>query len=204
MKIIAIGWNYADHNKELNQTRPEKPTIFLKPETALLKSNKPFYLPDFSDRVEYEAEIIVRVCKLGKNIESRFAPRYYDAVGLGIDITARDMQAEFRNNGSPWDLCKGFDNSAPISEFYPLSDFGGDIQNIHFHLDINGKRMQEGHTADMLFKVDEIIEYTSQFYTYKMGDILFTGTPSGVGKLNIGDHVQGYIEDRLVLDFEVK
>ena len=202
MKIIAVGWNYAEHNKELNRINiPEHPVIFMKPETALVRDNKPFYLPNCSNRIEYETEIILRISKMGKNISAKFADRYYDAIGLGIDFTARDLQNEFKAKGAPWEICKGFDNSAPISNFLPKEEF--DINNLNFSLNINGEEVQRGNTKDMIFKVNDIIAYISQFFTLKTGDIIFTGTPVGVGPVKIGDHLEGYIEHNKMIDFSV-
>lgn len=202
MKILAVGWNYAEHNKELNPTQlPKHPVIFMKPETALLKDNKPFYLPDFSGRIDYECELVVRISKMGKNISKKFANRYYDEIGLGIDFTARDLQNEFKAAGAPWEICKGFDNSAPVSEF--ISKEGFDINNLHFSLKKNGEPVQRGNTSDMIFSVDEIIEYVSKFFTLKTGDLIFTGTPVGVGPVQINDRLEGYIEDKLMFQFDV-
>lgn len=197
--------NYIQHNKELDGTlyKPEEPVIFTKADSALLKDGKPFFVPDFMGQIDYETEIVVRICRLGKSIPARFAHRYYDAVTVGIDFTARDMQKKARAEGRPWDICKGFDGSAAIGEWVDVSKFR-DIQAIHFHLDINGKTVQEGCTSDMLFKVDEIIEYISRFYTLKTGDILYTGTPAGIGAVSIDDHLEGWIEDRKVLEFNCK
>ena len=205
MKIFAIGMNYALHNKELHSTlsKTDKPVIFIKADSSLLKDHKPFFIPDFMGRIDYETELVVRICRLGKSIPQRFASRYYDAVTVGIDFTARDMQNEMREKGLPWDICKGFDGAATIGEWVDASKFR-DIQAIHFHLDINGKTVQEGCTSDMLYKVDEIIAYLSQFYTLKTGDILYTGTPAGVGPVHIDDHLEGYLEDRKVLEFNCK
>lgn len=205
MKIFAIGMNYALHNKELHNTllKPEKPVIFTKADSALLKDHKPFFIPDHMGRIDYETELVVRICKLGKNISTRFAHRYYDAVTVGIDFTARGMQTQLREKGLPWEICKGFDGSAALGDWVDVDKFR-DIQAIHFHLDINGKTVQEGCSSDMLFKVDEIISYISQYFTLKTGDILYTGTPAGVGPVNIDDHLEGYIEDRKVLEFNCK
>lgn len=205
MKIIAIGMNYAAHNKELDNTllTPKKPVIFMKPDSAILKDGKPFFIPDFTQQVDYETELVVRICRLGKHIAPRFAHRYYDAVTVGIDFTARDLQNEFRAEGLPWELCKGFDDSAVLGTFVPTEKFV-DIQDLHFHLDIDGQTVQRGHTADMLFKVDEIIAYVSQFCTLKIGDLLFTGTPVGVGPVSVGQHLQGYLEGEKLLDFHVR
>ena len=205
MKIFAIGMNYALHNKELHGTlsKTESPVIFTKPDTALLKDGKPFFIPDHLGRVDHEAEMVVRICRLGKSISERFAHRYYDAVTVGIDFTARDLQSQLKAKGRPWDLSKGFDGSAAIGEWVDVQKFR-DIQAIRFHLDINGKTVQEGCTCDMMYRVDEIISYISQFFTLKTGDILFTGTPAGVGPVHINDHLECYLEDRKVLEFNCK
>ena len=174
-------------------TRIKEPVIFLKPDSAILKDGKPFFIPDFSNEVHYEAEVVVRICRLGKNIAPRFAHRYYDAVTVGIDFTARDLQRKFREAGNPWELCKGFDNSAAIGTFVPLEQVGGNVQNLDFRLTIDDKEVQRGHTADMLFRVDDIIAYVSRFMTLKIGDLLFTGTPAGVAPVSIGQHLQGYL-----------
>ena len=205
MKIIAVGMNYAQHNKELGHTQENsEPVIFMKPDSAILKDGKPFFVPDFSHEVHYETEVVVRICRLGKNIAPRFAHRYYDAVTVGIDFTARDLQRKFREAGNPWELCKGFDNSAAIGTFISLEQAGGDLQNLDFHLDIDGCEVQRGNTADMLFKIDDIIAYVSQFVTLKIGDLLFTGTPVGVGPVSIGQRLQGYLEEEKLLDFYIR
>ena len=205
MKIFAVGMNYQLHNIELHNTllKPEEPVIFIKADSALLNNGKPFFIPDHLGRIDYETELVVRISRLGKNIEKRFAHRYYDAVTVGIDFTARELQTKLRNAGKPWELSKGFDGSAAIGEWVEVDKFR-DIQAIRFHLDINGKTIQEGCTSDMLFKVDELIAYISQVFTLKTGDILYTGTPSGVGPVHIDDHLEGYIEDRKVLEFYCK
>lgn len=205
MKIFAIGMNYAQHNKALHGTlsKPEVPVIFLKADSALLKDHKPFFIPDHMGNIEYEAEVVVRICRLGKSIPERFAHRYYDAFTVGIDFTAREMQRKLAAQGKPWDIAKGFDGSACIGEWVPKEKLP-DIQRLRFHLDINGQEVQQGYTGDMFYKVDEIIAYISQFYTLKMGDILYTGTPTGVGPVHIGDHLEGFIEERKVLDFNCK
>ena len=176
----------------------------MKPDSAILKDGKPFFVPDFSHEVHYETEVVVRICRLGKNIAPRFAHRYYDAVTVGIDFTARDLQRKFREAGNPWELCKGFDNSAAIGTFISLEQAGGDLQNLDFHLDIDGCEVQRGNTADMLFKIDDIIAYVSRFVTLKIGDLLFTGTPAGVGPVSIGQHLQGYLEGEKLLDFYIR
>lgn len=205
MKIIAVGMNYAEHNKELDNTTvlPEKPVIFMKPDSAILKDGKPFFIPEFSEQIDYECELVVRICRLGKHIAKRFAYRYYDAVTVGIDFTARDLQREFRAKGNPWELCKGFDDSAVLGTFVPTEGMSS-LNDLHFHLDVDGRTVQQGHTADMLFSVDDIIAYVSQFCTLKIGDLIFTGTPVGVGPVHVGEHLQGYLEEKKLLDFYVK
>ena len=204
MKIIAVGMNYAQHNKELGHTVVnENPVIFMKPDSAILKDGKPFFIPDFSDEIHYETELVVRICRLGKNIAPRFAYRYYDAVTLGIDFTARDLQRKFREAGNPWELCKGFDNSAAIGTFVPIEQFS-DKENLGFRLKIDDKEVQRGDTADMIFKIDDIIAYVSQFVTLKIGDLLFTGTPAGVGPVSPGQHLEGYLENEKLLDFYIR
>lgn len=205
MKIFAIGMNYAAHNKELHGTllKPAEPVIFTKADSALLNQGKPFFVPDHLGRIDYETEMVVRICRLGKNIAERFAHRYYDAVTVGIDFTARDLQRKASQNGQPWTICKGFDGSAAIGEWVLKEKFI-DIQRLHFRLDINGQTVQEGRTSDMLYKVDEIIAYISRFFTLKTGDLLYTGTPAGVGPIHIGDHLEGFLEERPVLDFNCR
>ena len=202
MKIFAVGMNYIQHNKELDGTlyKPEAPVIFTKADSALLKDGKPFFIPDWSERVDYEAELVVHICRLGKGIPVRFAHRYYDAVTVGIDFTARDWQEKARREGKPWEICKGFDGSAVIGKWIDI-DIYREVQAIHFHLDINGQTVQKGYTGDMLYKVDELIAYISTFFTLKTGDLLYTGTPAGVGPVKINDHLEGWLEDRKVLDF---
>ena len=205
MKIIAVGMNYPLHCHELHaeEPLPEEPVIFMKPDSALLKDGKPFFIPDFSNQVEYETELVVRVCRLGKNIAERFAHRYYDAVTVGIDFTARDLQRKFRAEGKPWELCKGFDNSAAIGDWIS-TDRIADLQNVHFHLDIDGQTVQQGCSADMLFGVDRIIAYVSRFCTLKIGDLIYTGTPVGVAPVRIDNHLEGFLEEHKVLDFYVR
>ena len=205
MKIIAVGMNYALHNQELGHVAAgTEPVIFLKPDSALLKDGKPFFLPDFSADLQYEAEVVVRICRLGKHIAPRFARRYYDAVTVGIDFTARDLQRRFRAGGLPWELSKGFDGSAVVGRFVPLEQAGGDVQRLDFRLDIDGREAQRGCTADMLFRVDDILAYVSRFMTLKMGDLLFTGTPAGVGPVAEGQHLEGYLGEEKLLDFHVR
>ncbi len=204
MKIIAVGMNYAAHNKELHHSLElSEPTLFMKADSALLKDGKPFFIPDFSEEVHYETEIVVRIDRLGKNIAERFAHRYYAEVTVGIDFTARDLQRKLRAQGLPWEISKSFDNSAVIGIFVPLEDVG-DINRLPFHLEINGKPVQAGNTADMLFSVDKVIAYASRFFTLKMGDLIYTGTPARVGPVKIDDHLEGYIGERKLLDFYVR
>ena len=205
MKIFAIGMNYAQHNKEMEGAlyKPEEPVVFLKADSSLLKDRKPFFLPEELGQVDYETELVVRIGRPGKSIPQRFAHRYYDAVTCGIDFTARDLQRKCREKGLPWTLCKGFDGAAVIGEWVPVEKFR-DIQAIHFHLDINGTTVQEGCTSDMLYGVDELIAYISQWFTLKTGDLIYTGTPMGVGPVHIDDHLEGWLEERKVLEFNVK
>lgn len=205
MKIIAIGMNYQlhCHEQHAGEALPQEPVIFMKPDSALLKDGKPFFIPDFSEQVDYETELVVRINRLGKNIAERFAHRYYDAVTVGIDFTARDLQRKYRAEGKPWELCKGFDNSAAIGDWIPVERFK-DIQQLNFHLDIDGKTVQRGYAGDMLFKIDQIIAYVSRFCTLKIGDLLFTGTPVGVGPVQVNNHLEGYLEDEKVLDFYIR
>jgi 2-keto-4-pentenoate hydratase/2-oxohepta-3-ene-1,7-dioic acid hydratase in catechol pathway len=204
MKIFAIGLNYDSHNKEMKRTFESKELVlFMKPDTALLKDGKPFMLPDFSNEIHYETELVVKINRLGKNIAERFAHRYYDEITVGIDFTARDIQRKQKELGLPWEIAKSFDNSAAIGKFISKSEVD-DIQNINFHLDINQNRVQQGNTKDMIYSVDRIISYISRFFTLKIGDLIFTGTPAGIGPVSINDHLQGYIEERKLLDFRVK
>ncbi len=204
MKIFAVGLNYASHNKEMQHTfKSEDPVIFMKPDTALLKDGKPFLLPDFSIEIHYEAEIVVKVNRLGKNIGERFAHRYYDEMTVGIDFTARDLQKRQKELGMPWEISKGFDHSAVIGEFISKKEISK-VEDITFHLDINGVTAQRGNTGDMIYSFDKIIAYISRYFTLKIGDLIFTGTPAGVGPVSIGDHLQGYFGERKLLDFQVK
>ena len=204
MKIIAVGKNYAEHAFEFDGTveKPAVPMIFMKPDSAIIKNGKHFYVPDFLGRVDYEAEIVVRINKLGKSIPARFAHRYYDAITVGIDFTARDMQRAFIEAGAPWELSKGFDGSAVLGEFRPVEQY--DIDNVPFSLTIDDKVVQSATTAEMLFNVDEIIAYISRFCTLKTGDLIFTGTPAGSGPVAIGTHLKGFIGEEKVLDFHVR
>jgi 2-keto-4-pentenoate hydratase/2-oxohepta-3-ene-1,7-dioic acid hydratase in catechol pathway len=183
--------------------KPRFPMIFMKPDSAILKNGKHFYKPDFLGRIDYEAEVVVRISRLGKSIPARFARRYYDAVTVGVDITARDLQERYRREGLPWELCKGFDGSAVLGDFVPVERFAH-MQNIRFHLDIDGRTVQQGHTVDMLFGVDELVSYVSQFFMLKTGDLIFTGTPVGVGPLQIGQHIEGFLEGERGLAFNIR
>ncbi|CDE61537.1 putative hydrolase [Parabacteroides sp. CAG:409] len=196
--------NYAAHNKELHHTLElTEPTIFMKSDSSLLKDGKPFFIPDFSSEIHYETELVVKIDRLGKNIAERFAHRYYSEVTVGIDFTARDLQRRLREQGLPWEISKAFDNSAVIGTFIPLEE-AGNVNQLSFHLDMNGKTVQQGNTADMLFSVDQIIAYVSRFFTLKIGDLIYTGTPVGVGPVSIGDHLEGYLGERKLLDFHVR
>ncbi len=204
MKILAVGMNYAEHNKELNNSfLPTEPVIFSKPESSLNRDGKPFFVPDFAERFDYETEIVVRINKLGKNIGERFAYRYYDELTVGIDFTARDLQEKLKGNGLPWDICKGFDGAAAIGEFVNKSELP-DIQNLNFRLDVDGRTVQKGWTGDMIFTVDKIISYVSKFFTLKTGDLIFTGTPVGVGPVSENQLLEGFVEDRKLLELKVK
>jgi 2-keto-4-pentenoate hydratase/2-oxohepta-3-ene-1,7-dioic acid hydratase in catechol pathway len=203
MKFICIGRNYAEHAKEMNSPVPTEPVIFIKPETALLRNNLPFYYPEFSKDIHHEVEIVLKISKMGKSIEPVFANRYYDEIGIGIDFTARDLQAKCKKDGLPWEKAKAFDYSAAIGNFIPKTNFKA-MDNINFHLDINGKQVQVGNTKDLLFTFDQIISYASQFFTLKIGDYIFTGTPEGVGPVKIGDRLEAYLEQEKLLDFEIK
>lgn len=203
MKIIAIGRNYIDHAKELNNPIPEHPIFFMKPDTCLVTNNRPFFYPDFSSDIHHEIEIVIKINRLGKNIEERFAHRYYEEIALGIDFTARDLQKKAKEKGLPWEISKAFDGAAPISNFIKLSEFSN-VQNINFHLLKNGALVQKGNTIDMLFSVNKLIAYVSQFITLKIGDLIFTGTPEGVGPVQINDRLEGFIEDQKILDFYIK
>lgn len=204
MKIFAIGLNYPSHNKEMSRTFiSEEPVLFMKPDTALLQNGKPFLLPDFSNEIHYETEIVIKINRLGKNISERFAHRYYNEITVGIDFTARDLQLKQKENGLPWEISKAFDNSAAIGEFISKDEIEN-INNIVFHLNLNNETVQTGNTKEMIFSFDKIISYISKYFTLKIGDLIFTGTPAGVGPVNIDDHLQGYISDKKLLDFKIK
>ncbi|MCE7053757.1 fumarylacetoacetate hydrolase family protein [Algoriphagus sp. AGSA1] len=203
MKIICIGRNYAAHIEELKNETPGNPVVFLKPDTALLKDGAPFFYPDFSKNIHHEAELVLKVSKQGKYIQKKFAHRYFNEIGLGIDFTARDLQDECKSRGLPWEIAKGFNGAAPIGGFKPVSDFE-DLGNIDFHLTINGETRQKGNTSLMLFDFGTIIEYVSRFFMLKTGDLIYTGTPAGVGPVQIGDRLEGFIGAEKLLDFEIK
>ena len=225
MKILAVGMNYAMHIDELstisdkdnsslltqksnnngkNSLLPVEPVIFSKPDSAIIQPGKPFFVPDFAERFDYETEIVVRINRAGKDISQRFAHRYYDEVTVGIDFTARDLQTKLRNGGLPWELCKGFDGSAGIGKFVKVADIGGEVQNIDFHLEKNGTTVQSGNTRNMIFTIDSLISYVSRFFMLKTGDLLFTGTPFGVGPVNEGDILDGYIGEHHLLHLRIK
>ena len=204
MKIICIGRNYAKHAKELGNTVPTEPVYFMKPDSALLPKKQPFFYPNFTKDLHYEAELVIKICKLGKNISKKFASTYYNEIGLGIDFTARDIQLECKAKGLPWEKAKAFDYSAPLSkEFIQKSEIKN-LNDIAFSLEKNGKIVQKGNSKDMLFDFDQLVCYISQFMTLKIGDLIFTGTPAGVGPLKIGDQLTGYIEDKKMLDLNIK
>ncbi len=199
MKFICIGRNYIEHAKELKNELPDKPIVFLKPQTALLKDNKPFYLPEWSSEMHYETEIVLKVSKQGKYVEERFAHKYYDEVTVGIDFTARDLQAQQKAKGLPWEIAKAFDHSAVIGEFRRPK-----YKNINFSMNLNGVEKQKGNTGDVIFSFEKIISYASQFFTLQQGDLIFTGTPAGVGPVKVGDRLEGFLEGEKVFDFEIK
>lgn len=203
MKILCIGRNYEEHAKELKNPLPPEPVVFAKPDSALLRNNAPFYLPQFAKEFHHEVELVVKINRLGKDIEEKFAHRYYDEIGLGVDFTARDLQDELRAKGLPWEKCKAFDGSAVISEFCSKGKFS-DINKINFSLTVNGELRQSGNSADMIFNIDSIIAQLSKYFTLKIGDLIFTGTPAGVGPVAIGDRLKGYIEKEIYFDFVVK
>lgn len=203
MKILAIGRNYAEHIKELNNERPANPVIFMKPDTAVLRNNDPFYYPSFSNDIHYEVELVLKVSKMGKNINEKFASKYYDEVGIGIDFTARDLQQKAKEKGLPWALAKGFNGSAPVSEFIPKNELG-ELSDINFSLKVDNELKQVGNTALMLFNFDYIVSYLSKFFTLKKGDLIFTGTPAGVGPIKIGQKLAAFIENEKLLECEIK
>jgi 2-keto-4-pentenoate hydratase/2-oxohepta-3-ene-1,7-dioic acid hydratase in catechol pathway len=203
MKIICIGRNYAEHAKEMKAETPTEPVFFMKPETAVIRNGDPFFYPDFSKDVHHEVEIIIKICKNGKNIQRQFANKYYEELAVGIDFTARDLQAECKAKGLPWEKAKAFDGSAPMGNFMPITKFKN-INDLNFHLDINGKTVQKGSTKDMIFSFDALIEYVSRFVTLKMGDLIYTGTPAGVGPVKPEDKLEAYIENEKLFECKVK
>lgn len=203
MKIFCIGRNYVEHAKELNNPVPSEPLVFMKPPTALVFSNRPFYYPDFTQDLHYEGEMVLRVCKNGRSVQPQFAHRYYDAVAFGIDFTARDLQDKLKSKGHPWEIAKGFDRSAPLSAFVLLENLS-DPKDIHFHLKKNGEVVQDGHTRDLIFTFETLIVHLSRYFTLQKGDYIFTGTPAGVGPVQIGDVLEGFIEDQHLLTCAIK
>lgn len=202
MKIICIGRNYQEHAKELNNPIPEVPVFFMKPETALLPKRHPVFYPDFTKDLQYEVELVLKICKLGKHIESKFAANYFDSIGIGIDFTARDLQAKCKKEGLPWEMAKSFDHAAPVSKFFPVSDFKS--EGIEFSLFKNNTLVQKGSSSDMIFSFGEIIAYVSKFITLKEGDLIFTGTPAGVGSVAIGDRLEAFIESKSCLKVDIR
>jgi acylpyruvate hydrolase len=203
MKIICAGLNYRKHAIEMNRPFPGEPVIFLKPDSAILKNNKPFFLPDFSDEIHYEVEVVVKICKLGKGITAKYASRYFDEITLGIDISARDLQNRLSKAGLPWEISKCFDGAAPLGNFIPVSSVK-DVSDLDFRLEINGNVVQHSSTSDMIFSIAELVEFSSIYFTLKTGDLIFTGTPSGVGSLKRNDHLVAFLEDKPLLDFMIK
>lgn len=203
MKIICIGRNYVDHVKELSNELPSEPVVFLKPDSALIQNNKPFFFPEFSNNIHHELELIVRIKRLGKHIHEKFAHKYYDEIGLGIDFTARDLQDDCKKKSLPWEKAKAFDGSASISKFYPLSNYSA-IDKLNYKLLVNGELRQEGNPSLMMFSIDAIIAHVSRYFTLKIGDIIFTGTPAGVGPVHVNDHLQAFLNDEKVMDFKIK
>ncbi len=203
MKLICIGRNYTEHIEELKNERPTDPVIFLKPDTAILLKKQPFFIPDFSEDIHHEVELLVKINKVGKHIEEKFAYKYYNEIGLGIDFTARDLQSKLKEKGLPWEKAKSFDGAALVGDFLPKSEFTN-LENINFHLEKNGKTVQKGNTSLMLWKIDALIEYISKYFTLKIGDIIFTGTPAGVSKVNPNDQLEGYLENNKVFSVKIK
>ncbi len=203
MKILCIGRNYEEHAKELKNAMPSEPVVFCKPDTALLRNNAPFFLPAFANDFHHEVELVIRINRLGKNIDEKFANRYYNEIGLGIDFTARDLQDELKKKGLPWEKSKAFDGSAVISEFIPISRYHN-LNDLSFRLLVNGEMRQTGNSHDMIFSFDQLISHVSKYFTLKIGDLIYTGTPSGVASVAIGDRLQGYIQESCLFDFQVK
>ena len=203
MKIICVGRNYTDHIKELENNKPKDPVLFLKPDSSIILNNKPFFIPDFSKNIHYELELIIKISRLGKHIQEKFSHKYYDFIGLGIDFTARDLQSDLKNKGLPWEKSKAFDGSCFISKWINKSEFN-DVNNLNFNLNKNGKTVQKTNSKLMLWKIDELISYISTFFTLKIGDVIFTGTPAGVGNVSIGDNLEGFIEDNKIFNLNIK
>lgn len=203
MKIICIGRNYADHISELNNERPTEPVIFMKPDSAILPNKNPFVIPAFSNDIHHEVEILVKICRVGKHIDAKFAHKYYEEIGLGVDFTARDLQSELKEKGLPWEKAKAFDHSAVIGSFISKKNYTS-LENINFELKSNGTTVQEGNTSLMLWKIDELIAYISQYFTLKIGDIIFTGTPKGVAKVTEGDVLEGFIEGKAMFKIQIR
>ncbi|NWJ51536.1 MAG: fumarylacetoacetate hydrolase family protein [Bacteroidetes bacterium] len=203
MKIICIGRNYIEHAKELNNPVPTEPVFFMKPESSIIRNNFPFFYPEFSQEIHHEAEIVLHICKVGKHIQEQFAHTYYDAIGVGIDFTARDIQQKCKEKGLPWEKAKAFDGSAPISEFIPKESFEN-LNDLNIKLDINGTTVQDGSSKDMIFTFDKVISYVSRFVTFKIGDLIFTGTPAGVGPVQINDRLEVYLNNKKMMDFKIK
>ena len=203
MKIICVGRNYTDHIKELENNKPKDPVLFLKPDSSIILKNKPFFIPDFSQNIHYELELIIKISRLGKHIQEKFSHKYYDFIGLGIDFTARDLQTDLKSKGLPWEKSKAFDGSCFTSKWINKSEFN-DINNLNFNLDKNGKTVQKTNSKLMLWKIDELISYISTFFTLKIGDVIFTGTPAGVGKVSIGDNLEGFIEENKIFNLNIK
>lgn len=203
MKIICVGRNYTDHIKELENNKPKDPVLFLKPDSSIILNNKPFFIPDFSQNIHYELELIIKISRLGKHIQEKFSHKYYNFIGLGIDFTARDLQSDLKSKGLPWEKSKAFDGSCFISKWINKSDFN-DVNNLNFNLNKNGKTVQKTNSKLMLWKIDELISYISTFFTLKIGDVIFTGTPAGVGNVSIGDNLEGFIEDNKIFNLNIK
>jgi len=203
MKIICVGRNYTDHIKELENNKPKEPVLFLKPDSSIILNNKPFFIPDFSQNIHYELELVIKISRLGKHIQEKFSHKYYDFIGLGIDFTARDLQSDLKSKGLPWEKSKAFDGSCFISKWINKSEFN-DVNNLNFNLNKNGKTVQKTNSKLMLWKIDELISYISTFFTLKIGDVIFTGTPAGVGKVSIGDNLEGFIEDNKIFNLNIK
>lgn len=207
MKIICIGHNYQQHNEEMGRSElsvTDDPVIFMKPDSALLKDNKPFYIPDFSDNLHYEAEVVIRINRLGKNIAERFSCRYYNELTVGIDFTARDLQSKLKERGLPWEISKGFDNSAVVGEFMEKDKLSTVVNHLSFGLKKNNITVQSANTAEMIHSIDKLIAYISRFFTLKIGDLIFTGTPAGVGSVAINDHLEGFLDNKKLFDFYVR